>query len=67
MQRLCAAYEPPLCRLCNGSLKRQYKAIAYTGHNRVKCQGLVKGTAFLIFQGYVVLKITLPGNGVYEE
>jgi hypothetical protein len=29
MQRLCNAYVPPLCRLCNGSLKRRYIDVTY--------------------------------------
>jgi hypothetical protein len=29
MQRLCNAFEPPMCRLCNGSLRRRYNLVAY--------------------------------------
>jgi hypothetical protein len=38
MQRLCAAYVPPLCRLCNGSLKRRYNGAMYLEDGSCMCK-----------------------------
>jgi hypothetical protein len=65
MQRLCNAFVPPLCRLCNGSLKKRYIPITYmnrtyTGASgKQEMGGIGLFTVILIVFAYVP---RLPGT-----
>jgi hypothetical protein len=50
MQRLYTAYVTPLCRLCNGSLRRRYKGVAYPLHRGFKAR--TNGNLSECYTGY---------------